>query len=99
MTKLLFIVGIALLLLYPVLYGGFLGIVYLGGCNNESLTCANFPLDGDLLFKSGFLISEVLPFLLLPLGASLLVLGVLIIAAQKYFNVMNESGKRRSKGR
>ncbi len=97
MVKLLFIVGIALLLLYPVLYGGFLGIVYLGDCNNESMTCANFPVDGDLLFRSGFFISEVLPFLLLPLGTSLLVLGVLVTAAQKYFSVINESGSRRSK--
>ena len=98
MTKLFFIVGIALLLLYPVLYGGFLGIVYFGDCNQESLTCANIPVDGDLLFRSGFFISEVLPFLLLPLGTSLVVLGILVIAAQKYFNVINESGNRRSKG-
>ena len=97
MTKLLFIVGIALMLLYPVLYGGFLGLVYIGECNNESLTCANLPVDGDLLFKSGFFISEVLPFLLLPLGFSLLVLGVLATVAQKYFAVMKESGSR-SKG-
>ena len=98
MTKLLFIVGIALLLLYPVLYGGFLGVVYLGDCNNEALTCANFPLDADLLFRSGFLISEVLPFLLLPLGLGLVVLGVLVTMAQKYFAIIKESGSRRSKG-
>jgi len=98
MVKLLFIVGIALLLLYPVLYGGFLGIVYFGECNHESLSCAKLPVDGDLLFKSGFLISEVLPFLLLPLGFSLLILGVLVTMAQKYFSVINESGSRRTKG-
>ena len=97
MTKLLFIVGIALLLLYPVLYGGFLGIVYFGGCNQESLSCANLPVDGGLLFKSGFFISEVLPFLLLPLGSALVILGVLATAALKYFDVMKESGSR-SKG-
>ena len=94
MTKLLFIVGIALLLLYPVLYGGFLGIVYFGDCNNESLTCANLSVDGPLLFRSGFFISDVLPFLLLPLGFSLLVLGVLAVVAQKYLAVMKESGSR-----
>ena len=94
MTKLLLIVGIALLLLYPVLYAGFMGIVYFGDCNNESLSCANLSIDGDLLFKSGFFISEVLPFLLLPLGFTLLTLGVLTIVAQKYLAVMNESGKR-----
>jgi len=94
MTKLFFIVGIALLLLYPVLYGGFLGIVYFGDCNNETLTCAKLFVDGALLFKSGFFISEVLPFLLLPLGFSLVFLGVLTIVAQKYLAVMNESGKR-----
>ena len=94
MTKMLFLVGIALLLLYPVLYGGFLGVVYMGDCNNESLTCANLSVDGALLFKSGFFISEVLPFLLLPLGFVLLTLGVVAIVAQKYLAVMNESGKR-----
>ena len=94
MTKLFIIVGIALLLLYPVLHGGFLGIVYFGECNSESLTCAKLSLDGDLLFKSGFFISEVLPFLLLPLGFALLLMGVLTIVAQKYLAVMNESGKR-----
>ena len=97
MTKMLFIVGIALLLLYPVLYGGFLGIVYFGECHQESLTCAKLSVDGGLLFKSGFFISEVLPFLLLPLGFSLLVLGVLATVAQKYLAVMKESGSR-SKG-
>jgi hypothetical protein len=94
MTKLFFIVGIALMLLYPVLYGGFLGIVYFGECNSESLTCAKLAVDGDLLFRSGFLISEVLPFLLLPLGFSLLFLGVLTIVAQRYLAVMKESGNR-----
>ena len=94
MTKWLFIVGIALLLLYPVLYGGFLGIVYFGDCNNESLTCANFPVDGDLLFRSGFFISEVLPFLLLPLGFLLLILGVLATVALKYLAVMKGSRSR-----
>ena len=94
MTKLIFIVGIALMLLYPVLYGGFLGIVYFGDCNNESLTCANLSVDGALLFRSGFFISEVLPFLLLPLGFALLVLGVLAVVAQKYLAVMKESGSR-----
>jgi hypothetical protein len=98
MAKLLLIVGIALLLLYPVLYGGFLGIVYFGECNHESLSCAKLSVDGVLLFKSGFFISEVLPFLLLPLGFSLLVLGVLATVAQRYFAVMKESGSR-SKGR
>ena len=98
MVKLLFIVGIALLLLYPVLYGGFLGIVYFGECNDESLTCANLPVDADLLFQSGFFISEVLPFLLLPLGFSLLILGVLATVAHKYFAVINES-RSRSKGK
>ena len=97
MVKLLIIVGIALLLLYPVLYGGFLGIVYFGECNQESLSCAKLPVDGELLFKSGFLISEVLPFLLLPLGCALLILGVLATVALKYFAVMKESGSR-SKG-
>ena len=97
MTKMLFMVGIALLLLYPVLYGGFLGIVYFGECNQESLSCANLSIDGDLLFKSGFLISEVLPFLLLPLGCALLIMGVLTTVALKYFAVMKESGSR-SKG-
>ena len=97
MAKLLFIVGIALLLLYPVLYGSFLGIVYFGECNNESLTCAKLPVDADLLFKSGFLISEVLPFLLLPLGFSLLVLGILATVAQRYLAVIKES-RSRSKG-
>jgi hypothetical protein len=94
MVKLLFIVGIALMLLYPVLYGGFLGIVYFGECNHVSLSCAKLSVDADLLFKSGFFISEVLPFLLLPLGFSLLVLGVLAIVAQKYLAVMNESRSR-----
>jgi hypothetical protein len=94
MVKLLFIVGFALLLLYPVLYGGFLGIVYFGECNQESLSCAKLPVDGDLLFKSGFLISEVLPFLLLPLGFSLLVLGILATVAQRYLAVIKESRSR-----
>ena len=97
MTKMLFIVGIALLLLYPILYGGFLGVVYLGDCNSESLSCARLPVDGDLLFKSGFFISEVLPFLLLPLGSALIIMGVLATMALKYFAVMKESGSR-SKG-
>ena len=97
MAKLLIIVGIALLLLYPVLYGGFLGFVYFGECDNESLTCAKLPVDADLLFKIGFLISEVLPFLLLPLGFSLLVLGILATVAQRYLAVIKES-RSRSKG-
>ena len=97
MTKLLFIVGIALLLLYPVLYGGFLGIVYFGECNHELLTCAKLSVDGGLLFKSGFFISEVLPFLLLPLGFLLLILGVLVTVAHRYFAFIKESGSR-SKG-
>ncbi len=94
MTKFFFLVGIALVLLYPVLHGGFLGIVYFGECNNESLTCANLSVDADLLFRSGFFISEVLPFLLLPLGFSLLVLGVLATVAQKYLAVMKGSRSR-----
>ena len=97
MLKFFFIVGIALLLLYPILYGGFLGVVYLGDCNSESLSCARLPVDGDLLFKSGFLISELLPFLLLPLGFLLLILGVLATVAHRYFAVIKESGSR-SKG-
>jgi hypothetical protein len=97
MVKLLFIVGFALLLVYPILYGGFLGVVYLGDCNHESLSCARLPVDGNLLFKSGFIITEVLPILLVPLGFCLLILGLLVTVANRYFAVIKESGNR-SKG-